>query len=264
MRGRRALTAPRLLHASAIHPHVDLDGLPLATPRQRGLALAFDAALLVVPTVAVAILFGAAALAIREPAAFAALRAVTGGADTPDQERIWREQLARLLVRYDADGVPPVLALAVEQGDLARAAAMLEPDEVRVHVSLGDGDGSLGPREMRLHLENMLPSGLRAASVLGVAALYFTLLTAGGRRTLGKRLVGTRVLKLDGQPLTVWESFERFGGYFAALGTFGLGLQDLWREPNSRMAHDRMSNTVVVTTQVVSVALFVDAPAARR
>ena len=54
------------------------------------------------------------------------------------------------------------------------------------------------------------------------------------------------MLKLDGRPLTIWESFERFGGYFISVGTFGLGLLDLWRDPNRRLAHDRVSNTVVV------------------
>ncbi len=39
---------------------------------------------------------------------------------------------------------------------------------------------------------------------------------------------------------------ERFGGYFASFGTFGLGLLDLWREPNRRLTHDRVSNTIVV------------------
>ena len=99
----------------------------------------------------------------------------------------------------------------------------------------------------RLQLEDVIPASLRGAASFGVAALYFTLLTAAGRRTLGKRLARIRILKLDGEPLTLWESFERFGGYFAALGTFGLGLIDVWREPNRRMAHDRQSNTVVVS-----------------
>jgi uncharacterized RDD family membrane protein YckC len=86
----------------------------------------------------------------------------------------------------------------------------------------------------------------RGAALFGVPALYFTLLTARGRRTLGKRLLHLRVRTLDGRPLGVWASFERFGSYLAVPGTLGLGLLDLWLEPNRRLAHDRGAGTVVV------------------
>ena len=41
------------------------------------------------------------------------------------------------------------------------AKRVLAPDDVRVHVSLGSASGVLGPNEMRLRLDNMLPGGLR-------------------------------------------------------------------------------------------------------
>jgi len=63
---------------------------------------------------------------------------------------------------------------------------------------------------------------------------------------MGKRIFGIRVVRLDGRPLGWWEGFERFGSYRVSIGTFGLGLLDSWREPNRRLAHDRISNTVVV------------------
>lgn len=53
-------------------------------------------------------------------------------------------------------------------------------------------------------------------------------------------------MRLDNRPLSYWESFERFGGYLASVGTFGAGLLDLWREPNRRLIQDRISNTVVI------------------
>src|SRR5688572_12739418 len=131
------MKATRVLHVAVVSPHPELDGLPLASPRQRAVAFGLDATILFVPTIIVAMLAAAAALAIREPAAFNALWQRSAGGSNADRDRIWREQLAVLLVRYDADGLPPSLALAVEQGDLARAGEMIAPDDVLVHVSLG-------------------------------------------------------------------------------------------------------------------------------
>jgi uncharacterized RDD family membrane protein YckC len=88
---------------------------------------------------------------------------------------------------------------------------------------------------------------LRAAAVFGVGALYFTLLTRGRRgATLGKHLLGIRVVRLDGGRLSLRESFERFSGYFHIPSSLGLALLDLWHDPNRRLPHDRVVHTAVV------------------
>jgi hypothetical protein len=238
----------RHLQSSALQVDSGVDGRLLAAPFRRALAFAIDVALLLLPSILVAFAAGLATLAIREPAGFdAAWKTFRDTTDDPAEERVLRGHTAALLVRLDAEGVPPAIALAVEEGNLDRAADILEQHKLVLH--LGSDAAPLPPGTIRLSLDKVMPGVLRSAALFGVAALYFTFLTAGGRRTIGKRLVGTRVLKLDGQPLTVWESFERFGGYFAALGTFGLGARDLWRDPNRRMAHDRMASTVVVAAR---------------
>jgi uncharacterized RDD family membrane protein YckC len=61
-----------------------------------------------------------------------------------------------------------------------------------------------------------------------------------------RRLLGLRVVRLDGQPISLFEGVERFGAYFGILGTLGLGLFDLWRDPNLRLGHDRAVGTVVI------------------
>jgi protein-S-isoprenylcysteine O-methyltransferase Ste14 len=229
----------------AFRPDPRLDGLPLAAPVRRILAFALDVILLLVPSVAVAIGASVASLAVADPEGFDAVRQRMSGASAdPAQERVVQGRIAALLVRLDAEGVPPALELAVAEGDLARAADILEPYDIQVTVGSGGGPPRAGA--IKVLLDDILPASLRAAALFGVAALYFTLLTAGGRRTLGKRILGVRVAALDGRPLTVWESFERFGGYFASLGTFGIGVIDLWRDRNRRLVHDRLANTVVV------------------
>jgi len=55
---------------------------------------------------------------------------------------------------------------------------------------------------------------------IGWSGLYFTFLTAFFKgRTPGKRVLGIRVVKLDGNAISYWVAFERFGGYAASLFT---------------------------------------------
>ncbi|HUG12283.1 MAG TPA: RDD family protein [Opitutaceae bacterium] len=81
----------------------------------------------------------------------------------------------------------------------------------------------------------------------GWAGVYFTLLTAWLRgRTLGKFLMGTRVVRLDGRAITPMDAFIRNGGYAAGLATGLIGFMSiLWNE-NRQAIHDRMTGTVVV------------------
>jgi len=82
---------------------------------------------------------------------------------------------------------------------------------------------------------------------LGWSGLYFTFLTGFFRgRTPGKRLLGVRIVRLDGKPLGYWASFERFGGYAASLFTGFEGfLRILW-DPNRQGLEDKLAETVVV------------------
>ena len=89
----------------------------------------------------------------------------------------------------------------------------------------------------------------------GWGALYFTaFLTLWRGQTPGKRLLGVRVIRLDGRPLGWWYSFERFGGYAASLSTGLLGfLQILW-DANRQGLHDKAVETVVIRDLPASLA----------
>lgn len=81
----------------------------------------------------------------------------------------------------------------------------------------------------------------------GFGTIYLTVFTAWWKgRTPGKRLLGLRVLQLDGRPLGWWASFERAGGYAAGLATGLLGFAQILWDPNRQAIHDRISATVVV------------------
>ncbi len=81
----------------------------------------------------------------------------------------------------------------------------------------------------------------------GWSALYFTaFLVLGKGRTPGKRIARTRVVRLDGRPITWWVAFERFGGYVAGVFTGLLDYFLLVRDPNRQVLHDKIVNTVVI------------------
>jgi hypothetical protein len=81
----------------------------------------------------------------------------------------------------------------------------------------------------------------------GWAGMYFTLCLAWLRgRTLGKFIVGTRVVRLDGKPLTTLDAFTRYGGYAAGLATGMIGFARLLWEPNRQAIQDKIAWTVVL------------------
>lgn len=82
---------------------------------------------------------------------------------------------------------------------------------------------------------------------LGWAGLYFTFFLGRWEgRTPGKRLLGIRVVRLDGRTLGYWVSFERYGGYAASLFTGLEGFARLIWDPNRQALEDRLAGTVVL------------------
>lgn len=79
------------------------------------------------------------------------------------------------------------------------------------------------------------------------SGLYFTATLAMWKgRTPGKRLLGIRVLRLNGKPIGWWAAFERFGGYAAGIATGLLGFVQIFWDRNRQATHDKISETVVV------------------
>jgi uncharacterized RDD family membrane protein YckC len=81
----------------------------------------------------------------------------------------------------------------------------------------------------------------------GWASLYLTVaLSWSNGQTVGKRMLGLRVLRLDGKPITWWIAFERAGGYAAGFATGLLGFAQVFWDANRQGIHDRIVGTVVV------------------
>jgi uncharacterized RDD family membrane protein YckC len=157
--------------------------------------------------------------------------------------------VARLFAKYEMPGTPSEAVVAVEHGDLEAAALALQDCDLVFSLSLfGDRPDMERPTgTVSVELERFIPRPVRGVVLLAVPGLYFTLLTSGLRgRTLGKRLLGLEVVRLDGGRLSLLDSLERFGGYFGIAGTVGIGALDLWRDHNRRPFHDRAAGTVVL------------------
>ena len=87
----------------------------------------------------------------------------------------------------------------------------------------------------------------------GWAAFYFTALTAvWGGQTPGKKLCGIRVIQLDGTPLSLWDSFGRYGGYGAGIATGLLGFLQIFWDANRQAIHDKISATVVIDAKALA------------
>jgi len=171
--------------------------------------------------------------------------------------------LAELAARLDP-GPPPadsVAAFARYRALLDRAAPLVAAATIESLRERGDDlrDDVENLREDRAELERALARERgdltslladiwdQAGSAIGIWSLYFTLLlTLWDGRTVGKRAMGLRVLRLDGRRMGWWEAFERAGGYVAGLATGLLGFVQLFWDPNRQCIHDKIVGTVVV------------------
>jgi len=77
--------------------------------------------------------------------------------------------------------------------------------------------------------------------------LYFGLITYFGRgQTVGKRLLGIRVVSIVHEHLNLWHSIERSLGYGASMLEGGFGFIQYFIHPNRQTVHDRIAETIVV------------------
>lgn len=229
-----------------IEPH--LLGQPLASPLRRLAAFALDGLILIVPTLAVGLAAAAVSLYVSDRAGFDALLNISRLGDKDAAvAQAEAAALAPVLVRLEAPGLPPAVAVAVEEGRAGEAASILRASNIVFSLKLEEGRGeALPPGSIRFPVERLIPAPIRALALLAVPALYFAAFSRSRRgATPGKRLVGIRVVRLDGERLDWLEALERFVGYIHIPATAFVSLLDFWRDPNRRLPHDRTVHTAV-------------------
>jgi uncharacterized RDD family membrane protein YckC len=276
----------RLVSDKPLRVAPEVLGQPLAAPWRRFVAFGVDYLVLILPTVVLAATVSFLAIWVRDPRAFAALKTVVLEEKvTPARRGDAMRVLLGFLQEHRAIKLTAELQEALRSGDQSHADEVLahtnlsmtfnishrEEVEVpglrketaappagetgfngtlfktQVRQSAAGSSERQGTASAEIYLEMLVPGPLRAVCLYGLGALYFALL-GGGRRgaTIGKRMLGIRVVRLDGHRLNFIEGLERFVGYLHIPGSLFLNLLDLWRDPNRRLPHDRVVHTAVV------------------
>lgn len=82
---------------------------------------------------------------------------------------------------------------------------------------------------------------------VGWAVFYFTFTIYWCHgQTLGKKLLGIKVIQLDGKELNLFNAFSRQGGYGAGFATGLLGFLQVYWDPNRQAIQDKVVSTVVI------------------
>lgn len=152
--------------------------------------------------------------------------------------------------RAALDSLQDRIATLVAARPMRRLRAQIQQHQQRI--------GALENDNERLAEEAANPSIKRIVQTaandfgltLGWMGFYFTLFLAWWHGlTPGKRLFGLQVVRLNGEPITLWVAFERFGGYAAGIATGLLGFFQVFWDPNRQGIHDRIAGTAVIRTK---------------
>jgi predicted flap endonuclease-1-like 5' DNA nuclease/uncharacterized RDD family membrane protein YckC len=76
--------------------------------------------------------------------------------------------------------------------------------------------------------------------------IYFIFLATAGGQTVGKHVMGVRVVRLDGKPMTYLDSAQRWLGYLLSLAPLGLGFLWVIVDDRRRGFHDKVAGTCVI------------------
>jgi hypothetical protein len=163
--------------------------------------------------------------------------------------------LGRPLVRTGAFNLLRAAPAAAQVASVELPLLPSKDDLRRANTQLAGQVAALQVENEKLRASLRGSSWLNAASdfsrtlglTFGWAGVYFTLCLAWLRgRTVGKFIVGTRVVRLDGRALTTLDAFTRYGGYAAGLATGMIGFARLLWEPNRQAIQDKIAWTVVL------------------
>ena len=152
------------------------------------------------------------------------------------------------------------LAEAIEMagdtiGELKQGLVRAQRDLLDARADLEDTRADLDVAVQRRGLIGWFTSRIDSLGFgFGWWTLYFAILMPWMKgQTPGKRAVGVRVVRLDGQPVTWWHAFERAGGYAAGVATGTLGFLQIYWDANRQAIHDKVAGTVVIRDGVPKV-----------
>jgi hypothetical protein len=268
-----SLTASREVTPQALNVAPALLGRPLATPARRLAAIAVD-------LVVIAIVSSALNAWLITAGALAAWWLLKGRRDTARARPRWLAPVVLALILFGAVDAwrLRVARPKVEQPDAAEVARLASRSLASAASGVAGAASSPAPGEAVSQAAQEAALEAMAAQVktleaevkrlrgappdwrervaewldeiglgYGGALLYFTLVPLWWPgQTVGKRLLGLRVVEVTGAPMTALVGFKRFGGYMAGLATGGVGLAQLMWDANRQGLQDRAARTLVL------------------
>ncbi|MCA9785029.1 MAG: RDD family protein, partial [Candidatus Cloacimonetes bacterium] len=163
--------------------------------------------------------------------------------------RALNRAMLQLATANTPENLPPAMNYALSIGDSAAVDSLAALHGMVVMLAAGGEDAWRWRegRPIQLNALSLLGKRARTFSLFTVILVYFTGFTWLLRgRTPGKWLLGIRVLRLNGKPMGLWDSFGRAGGYSASVSTAFLGFLEAIRDSNRMALHDRIAGTVVI------------------
>lgn len=79
-----------------------------------------------------------------------------------------------------------------------------------------------------------------------LASSYFVVLNGYGGRTIGKMIMGIRIISEQGGSIGFWQSFVRWIGYYISTTFLFLGFAWSIFDANSQSWHDKIAGTYVI------------------
>ncbi len=79
-----------------------------------------------------------------------------------------------------------------------------------------------------------------------LASAYFVILNGYGGKTIGKMIMGIRIISEEGSSIGFWQSFVRWIGYYISAAFLFLGFVWSIFDRNSQSWHDKIAGTYVV------------------
>lgn len=161
-----------------------------------------------------------------------------------DIEKELRQRFSKVLSIAIRVAIALIVATPLLIG-LGLLAHFLWPSQV------GSVSGSLNNDNILSYTFDELYSVVRFLARFMGAVLYFSFFTwRWNGQTPGKRLMGIRVVKLNGEPITLYDSFERVSGYASSASLFLLGFFQFFWDKNHQATHDKLSETIVIDETV--------------
>jgi uncharacterized RDD family membrane protein YckC len=238
----------------------EMVGLRLGAFWRRGVALGIDAAIVLMLMGVCVVAYPVSLIIVANPRIVPALFRAGDLAAYDDPLTM---EVARIIARREPKATPEAVRAAALGRDDAALTGLVGNDRADVdfdeegnmwlEVVPKAADAGADPSHNRVR-----PAGMRTLilpverwpKLLGFAAFFLVYFTIWPRllrgRTPGKALLGLRVARLDGKPLSLWDAFGRAGGYGASISMLALGfIEALW-DANRQTVHDRIAGTVVV------------------